>query len=113
VLPAANRLRTGRDFARTTKTGVRATSPSLVLYVLARADLPIGPKFGLIVNKSVGGSVTRHRISRQLRHLISPEIASFPTTSQIVIRVLKNRSQYSEELTSLVNQVQQKLQVSS
>ena len=105
MLPAANRLRASKDFARTTKIGHRATSHSLVLYSHSGENLPAGPQVGLIINKSVGGSVARHRIARQLRHLIKDHLAQFPTQSQLVIRVLREQPDFSIELTELVSKV--------
>lgn len=113
MLPAANRLRNGKDFARTTKTGARATSLSLVLYAITHAEFSQEPKVGLIVNKSIGGSVVRHRVSRQLRHLIKDHLAGFPQHSQIVIRVLRNSEDFKSQLEGLVIQVQKKLLVKS
>ena len=112
MLPAKNRLRTSKDFALTTKTGVRATSLSLVVYLRTSTDLA-NPQVGLIVNKSVGGSVTRHRVSRQLRHLISSHLASLPKNSQLVIRVLRNQSEFKSELDELVAKVLSKSPVSA
>jgi ribonuclease P protein component len=112
VLPAKNRLRTSKDFALTTKTGVRATSLSLVVYLRTSPDLT-SPQVGLIVNKSVGGSVTRHRVSRQLRHLISPHLSSMPKNSQLVIRVLRNQPEFKIELDELVSKVLSKNSVSA
>jgi ribonuclease P protein component len=45
---------------------------------------------GLIIGKSVGGSVRRHRVSRQIRHALAPLLPNFPTGSLIVIRGLKS-----------------------
>jgi ribonuclease P protein component len=45
---------------------------------------------GLIIGKSVGGSVRRHRVSRQIRHAIAPLLSRFPSGSLIVIRGLKS-----------------------
>jgi ribonuclease P protein component len=44
---------------------------------------------GLIIGKSVGGSVRRHRVSRQIRHALAPLLSNFPQGSLIVIRGLK------------------------
>jgi ribonuclease P protein component len=116
VLPAKNRLRTSKDFALTTKTGVRATSTSLVLY-LTNTQNPTGesaaPKIGLIVNKAVGGSVTRHRVSRQLRHLISPYLNQLPSNSLLVIRVLRPQADFSEDLAKLLSKLTEKKLVSA
>jgi ribonuclease P protein component len=122
VLPAKNRLRTSKDFALTTKTGVRATSISLVVYLKTNstnslnetnAGNPNAPLVGLIVNKSVGGSVVRHRVSRQLRHLASTYISNIPAGSRLVIRVLRNQPNYEVELKELMAKVLNKLPVNS
>jgi len=115
VLPAANRLRNGKDFARTTRNGARVTSPSLVLYVLTQAGnaRSVGPQVGLIVNKSVGGSVVRHRVARQLRHLIAPQLHKFDQQTQIVIRALRMKDSYAAELEEMIERVQKKLLVNS
>ena len=117
MLPAKNRLRTSKDFALTTKTGVRATSLSLVVYLktnsnnLAAANNSCAPLVGLIVNKSVGGSVVRHRVSRQLRHLAATHISNIPTDSRLVIRVLRNQPNYETELNELMSKVLSKIPV--
>ena len=95
-------MRRGQDFSRTTKTGQRATSGLLALYFLTHKSLSDAPKIGLIINKSVGGSVTRHRIARQLRHAISIQIPTLPSHSQLVIRVLKNSNDYRDDLLELL-----------
>lgn len=105
MLPKNARLTTSEDFAKATKSGFRLTSENLVgyLYIAPASDLDAtSGKCGLIVNKSVGGSVTRHRISRQIRHSVASEIASLPANSLLVIRVLKNVPTYSDEIKSVV-----------
>jgi ribonuclease P protein component len=120
VLPAKNRLRTSKDFALTTKTGVRATSLSLVVYLKTNSTNSLNetnagnsnaPLVGLIVNKSVGGSVVRHRVSRQLRHLASTYISNIPAGSRLVIRVLRNQPNYEVELKELMTKVLNKIPV--
>jgi len=111
VLPAKNRLRASEDFALTTKTGVRATSLSLVLYLKTNSNNASAPQIGLIVNKSIGGSVVRHRISRQLRHLIAAHTSVLPAGSQLVIRVLRNQPSFENELNNSVQKVISKLVV--
>ena len=102
MLPASNRLRLGQDFSKTTKTGHRATSSLLVLYFLTHEQLPLAPQVGLIINKSVGGSVTRHRIARQLRHAMASHLKDLPAHTQVVIRVLKTNPDYREDLSQLI-----------
>lgn len=98
-------MRLGQDFSRTTKTGHRATSSLLVLYFLTHEQLPLIPQIGLIINKSIGGSVTRHRIARQLRHAMTAQLPRIQSNTQIVIRVLKRAENYQEDLESLLTKV--------
>ena len=117
MLPAKNRLRTSKDFALTTKTGFRATSLSLVVYLKTNSSIQTNasnssaPLVGLIVNKSVGGSVVRHRVSRQLRHLAATQISNIPSDSRLVIRVLRNQPNYKVELNELMSKVLSKIPV--
>ena len=112
MLPVANRLRTSNEFSQTTKTGVRASSTSLVLYVLTKAELPNGPKVGLIINKSIGGSVLRHRLARQIRHIMREELNFFPKNTFLVVRVLRDSQALKVELPELVKKVVQRSSVS-
>ncbi len=102
MLPTKNRLRASKDFALTTKTGVRATSLSLVVYLRTNLTDLSDPQVGLIVNKSVGGSVVRHRVSRQLRHLVAGHLNNIPSNSQVVVRVLRNQPSYEIEFNDLM-----------
>ena len=105
MLPKKARLTTSEDFAKATKSGLRLTSSNLVgyLYISPAANLVASAKCGLIINKSVGGSVTRHRIARQLRHDIAPIVDTLPTNSLFVVRVLKSAPEYTNELSQLVS----------
>ena len=113
MLPAANRLRTSKEFELVTKTGERATSLSLVLYFKTIEGNFAEPKVGLIVNSSVGGSVVRHRVSRQLRHAIAPYLINFPKGSHLVIRVLRKKKTYNQELIELVTKLLTKKSVNA
>ena len=105
MLPKKARLTTSEDFAKATKSGLRLTSINLVGYLdispAAANELPA--KCGLIINKSVGGSVMRHRIARQLRHDLAPIVDTFPTNSLFVVRVLKSAPGYTDELSQLIS----------
>ncbi len=98
-------MRRGQDFSRTTKTGHRATSDLLVVYFLTHEQLASTPQVGLIINKSVGGSVTRNRIARQLRHAMVDHLRELKPNTQVVIRVLKNHSDYRSDLSALIEKV--------
>lgn len=101
MLPVSARLTSPQDFARATKSGLRVTTQHFVgyLYIQRAVTNPYTgevmcagidqPRAGLIIGKSVGGSVRRHRVSRQIRHALAPLLPNFPQGSLIVIRGLK------------------------
>ena len=93
MLPLSARLTSPQDFARTTKSGLRVTSQHFVGYLYVNPASNDQPRAGLIIGKSVGGSVRRHRVSRQIRHAIAPLLETFPKGSLIVIRGLKQTSE--------------------
>ena len=97
MLPALNRLRSSKDFARVTKTGYRATTTSLVLYLKTDPTQQSAPQIGLIVSKAIGGSVTRHRIARQIRHAAREYLTEVPPHSQLVVRVIGDHKNYHDE----------------
>ena len=107
MLPKSNRLRVGSDFNRITKTGVRINSENLVIYAaLAGSDQP---QIGFIVNKSVGGSVARHLVTRKLRHNFASHIKSLPSKSMLVVRVLKQQADYTDEVSISIEKTIAKL----
>lgn len=99
MLPLSARLTSPQEFARTTKSGLRVTSEHFVGYlhinpvvnnsVVNNSGANENPRAGLIIGKAVGGSVRRHRVSRQIRHALAAELSKFPQGSLIVIRGLK------------------------
>ena len=105
MLPKKARLTTSEDFAKATKSGLRLTTQNLVgyLYIQPASDTQTSAKCGLIINKSVGGSVMRHRIARQLRHDLAPIVDTFPMNSLFVVRVLKSAPGYTDELSQLIS----------
>ena len=100
MLPKSNRLRVGSDFNRITKTGVRINSDNLVIYAALEGNDQ--PQIGFIVNRSVGGSVNRHLVTRKLRHNFAAHIPSLPNGLMIVVRVLKAQNDYTTEVSQLV-----------
>lgn len=107
MLPASARLTSPHDFARTTKSGLRVTSEHFVGYLHIQSTANEPARAGLIIGKSVGGSVRRHRVSRQIRHALAPLMANFPTGSLIVIRGLKQGSDI--DVQSEINEIAQRL----
>ncbi|MGZ4576530.1 MAG: ribonuclease P protein component, partial [Mycobacterium sp.] len=47
-----------------------------------------GPRVGLIVGKSVGSAVERHRVARRLRHVARSVLGDLQESDQMVIRAL-------------------------
>ena len=77
------------------KAGRRAGRSTLVLHYLPErpvgptggpGDPAAGPRAGFVVGKSVGNSVCRHRVSRQLRHLVGAQLHRLPGTADLVVR---------------------------
>ena len=108
MLPKNARLTVSADFARATKSGTRVTTENFVGYLyispVTNHDLP---KCGLIINKSVGGSVARHALARKVRHSVSPNLAKLPAGSLLVIRALakNNVSNVAVEIEKLTNKL--------
>jgi ribonuclease P protein component len=97
VLPARNRMRRSREFDATVKYGMRTAQPDLVVHVRRGSDLEAGqgPHVGLIVAKSVGSAVERHRVSRRLRHAVRGMLIDLHEGDQVVIRALPTSRQAS------------------
>jgi len=108
VLPKNARLTVSADFARATKSGTRVTTENFVGYLyispVTNHDLP---KCGLIINKSVGGSVTRHALARKVRHAVYPQLSKLPTGSLLVIRALAKNdiNSVGAEIEKLTNKL--------
>ena len=63
--------------------------PDIVVHARRCGDSDqIGPKVGLVVAKTVGNSVQRHRVARRLRHVARAVIADLDPTDRVVIRAL-------------------------
>ena len=108
MLPKNARLTTSADFARATKSGTRVTTDNFVGYLyISPVTNQDTPKCGLIINKSVGGSVVRHTLARKLRHAVVPQISKLPTGSLLVIRALaKNKTDsVAAEVEKLTNKL--------
>ena len=108
MLPKNARLTISADFARATKSGTRVTTENFVGYLyISPVTNNDHPKCGLIVNKGVGGSVTRHALARKVRHAVAPQLLKLPTGSLLVIRALaKNKVDATGvEVEKLINKL--------
>ena len=65
---------------------------------------------GLIISKSVGGSVVRHKVARQIRHSLKNLMETLPEGAQIVVRALPGSAgrDLNKELNSLIPKVLEK-----
>jgi ribonuclease P protein component len=112
LLPARNRMRRSTDFGYTVSRGVRAAQPDLVVHAITAnpSDDPADPMIGLVVGKSVGNAVVRHRVSRQLRHCARGLLPELNAGERIVIRALPGSAhtlsaQLDQELRTAFNRV--------
>jgi ribonuclease P protein component len=74
---------------------VRTAQPDLVVHVRRGGECEAGPRVGLIVAKSVGSAVDRHRVSRRLRHAVRDMLTDLDQYDQVVIRALPGSRQVS------------------
>ena len=108
MLPVDARLTSSSDFARATKSGLRVTSEHFVGYLyISPVTNNASAKCGLIINKTVGGSVKRHRLARKVRHAVSPHIVELPLGSLFVVRALKQSD--DKNVTAEISTLIQKL----
>jgi ribonuclease P protein component len=87
VLPARYRMTRSTDFGLTVKRGVRVAQPDLVVHAAWSVD-DESPKIGLVVAKSVGNAVQRHRVARRLRHVAHAVVDELGPGDRLVIRAL-------------------------
>ncbi len=92
MVASAHRISRGSDFSRTLKAGVRVSTRDLVVHVLDLNGLehpPVstvgGPWLGLIVSKSVGNAVVRHRTARRLRAAFDATVDLCPSDQCLVV----------------------------
>lgn len=83
MLPATDRLRRRVDFDAVVARGQRAGHGPLAVHVLP--GMP-QTSVGFIVSRGVGIAVVRHRVTRQLRHLMRDRLPSLPGGTGVVVR---------------------------
>jgi len=94
------------EFGTTIKRGRRAAQHDLVVHLAhggAGARRDDGPRVGLVIPKSVGNAVERHRVARRLRHVARIMIDDLAGSDRLVIRALPgSRSASSARLAEQV-----------
>jgi ribonuclease P protein component len=90
VLPARYRMSRSTEFGATVSQGVRAVQPDLVVHTLRsyNGGAGDGPRIGLVISKSVGSAVQRHRVARRLRHVARTMMDELDPADRVVIRAL-------------------------
>jgi ribonuclease P protein component len=87
-------MRRSSDFASVVRRGARARTGRLIVHQqLDLAGAP--PVVGLVVGRSVGGSVVRHRVSRRLRAQLAQRLQVLPAGSGTVVRALPHSAEAS------------------
>lgn len=85
MLPATVRLRHRTEFDAVVRRGQRCGHGPLVVHVHPGMDCT---SVGFIVSRAVGDAVTRHRVTRQLRHLMRERYRALPDGTGVVVRAL-------------------------
>lgn len=91
MLPSGSRLHTSDEFSAVVRSGRRSASGSLVVHLLIDPSEPAlgrSPRVGFVVSGKVGNAVVRHRVTRRLRVLVRPLLASCPAGADLVVRAL-------------------------
>lgn len=103
------------EFGETVKQGVRAVQPDLVVHALRSRDdgSHSGPRIGLVVSKSVGSAVQRHRVARRLRHVARTVIDELDPADRVVIRALPSSrdaisARLEQELRTAIRRAQRR-----
>ena len=90
-------MRRSSEFDATVKYGVRTVQPDLIVHVRRGSDCHEGPgpRVGLVIGKSVGSAVQRHRVARRLRHVARTMLRDLDQSDQVVIRALPSSRRVS------------------
>jgi ribonuclease P protein component len=113
MLAKGARISNSADFARVTKSGIRSSTKSLIGYLYI-SNINTPARCGLIINKSVGNSVMRHRVARKIRHSLYSNLNHLPNGSLFVVRALPTSTtadiqmDTNELIKKLLNKVTEK-----
>lgn len=98
MLPAKYRLRRRGDVANVLSNGRKTPAGAMVIHSLPKAEQP--SQFAFVVSKKVGNSVTRHRVTRVMRHIVVNQADKFDPAQQIVVRALSKAADIPTEQLS-------------
>ena len=104
MLAQPNRVVRAEDFRATMRRGKRVTTDHAIVYFAQRAGSEPA-RFGFVVAKTVGGSVTRNLMRRRLRSIGHELVTDGLTGTDVVVRPLPGSEKLSwsslhEEITT-------------
>ena len=105
MLARRNRLTRPEDFRRTIRSGAKAVAGTVVVHGALIPDSGEPTRIGVTVSKAVGGSVTRHRVARQIRHVLARELPTLPPGSKWVVRALPEAGSSGTSVATLAHDV--------
>ena len=85
---SSHRLRTGDEFRAVTRGGARSARSHVVVHLTLLTQGEEAPSVGFVVSKRIGNAVVRNRVTRRLREIVRPHLATLPPGSAIVLRAL-------------------------
>ena len=88
MLPADYRLTSSNEISRTIRHGQRARRGAVVVHVHPGANTGSHGRAAFAVSKTVGDSVTRHRVVRRLRAVTLPLLDRLPAGTDVVVRAM-------------------------
>ncbi len=94
MLAKPNRVVRAEDFRATMRRGKRVSSDHAIVYFAQRAGSEPA-RFGFVVAKTVGNSVTRNLMRRRLRAIGAELVATGCTATDIVVRALPGSEKLS------------------
>ena len=83
-----HRLSSADEFRAVTRGGARSARSHVVVHLSQLTQEEEAPRVGFVVSKRIGNAVVRNRVTRRLREIIRPHLATLPAGSAIVVRAL-------------------------
>ena len=83
-----HRLSSADEFRAVTRGGARSARSHVVVHLSQLTQGEDAPRVGFVVSKRIGNAVVRNRVTRRLREIIRPHLATLPAGSAIVVRAL-------------------------
>ena len=83
-----HRLSSADEFRAVTRGGARSARSHVGVHLSQLTQGEDAPRVGFVVSKRIGNAVVRNRVTRRLREIIRPHLATLPAGSAIVVRAL-------------------------